>query len=190
MGYPKQIADVGSRSLLEAALDCLRLSRVDDIVLVLGHKAEEVLRRVGTEGLKVVVNPHYREGMSTSIKAGLRALKGSEDAVLMVLADQPLLRPGTVDRLLAAYEETGARAVVPAYEGRWGNPVLLDLSLRERLESITGDAGCREIVRALDDVLVVDVDDPGVLVDVDTEEDLAEARRMMKLMTGRGSHDG
>jgi molybdenum cofactor cytidylyltransferase len=185
MGYPKQLADVGGWSLLDATLACLRSSRVRDVVLVLGHRAEEIRRRVKVEDLRVVINPRFREGMSTSIKAGLEALTGDERGVLMVLGDQPLLRPSTVDALLRAYEETHASAVVPAFKGRWGNPVLLDLTLRERMEAIQGDRGCREILRGLEDVLVVDVEDPGVLVDVDTEDDLSTVRDLAKALAGR-----
>ncbi|MFQ5839008.1 MAG: NTP transferase domain-containing protein, partial [Thermoplasmata archaeon] len=184
-GDLKQLIDVGGWSLLEATLDCLRRSSVQDIILVLGHRADEILQRVKIESIRVVINRHFRRGMSTSIKEGLKALRGNEDAVLMVLGDQPLLRPETIDRILEVYGETRARAVVPAYNGQWGNPVLLDLSLRGRMEAIEGDRGCRELVRELPDTLVVDVDDPGVLVDVDTEEDLAKAKEMAGPTAGR-----
>ncbi len=175
--------------MLETSLDGLRRSGIEEVVLVLGHKAHDVLREVETSDITVVINPRYEMGMSASIKAGLEALRGAEDAVLVVLADQPFLRPQTVDGLLKAYERSGARAVAPVFRGRRGNPVLLDLSLRGAMESLEGDRGCRELLAEIPDVLLVDVDDPGVLIDVDTPEDLARAREQAERMAGGRADD-
>ncbi len=167
--------------MLAVTLDCLRHSRVRGVILVLGYRADEILRRLELDGVRVVINHQFAEGMSSSIREGLKALRGDEEGVLIVLGDQPLTRTDTVDVLLRAYNESRALAVVPSFDGRWGNPVLVDLSLREQMESIVGDTGCRELIRGLEDVLVVDVDDPGILVDIDTEEDLHKAREMLEV---------
>lgn len=182
-GRQKLLAPVGDRPMLECTLDTLRASTVDKIVLVLGHLSDEVLRSVSTNGVRVVLNPEYREGMSSSLRAGIRALEGDEDAVLVVLGDQPLLRAETIDAMRRAYEEAGVQAVIPVHRGQRGNPVLLDLALRNRMEAIRGDMGCRELLKELDDVLALEVDDLGVIIDIDTEDDLDRA---LKVISGSG----
>ncbi len=166
------MAPVGGATLLQSTLDIVRKSAVRDIVLVVGDRADEVSNSIDAEGIAVVCNPAYDEGMSTSIKAGLKRLKPSVSGVLVVLGDQPLVRPQTIDRLAETFRASDCQAVAPSYGGRRGNPVLLDLSLRPQMESLEGDVGCREILERLDDVEVVEVDDPGILVDVDTPADL------------------
>lgn len=175
-GGLKLLAEVGEASLLEAALSTLTRAQLLDIILVLGHQAEVVRRRVPTDGARVVVNPRYRDGMSTSIQAGLRALDGPEAGVLLALGDQPLVQVDTVNRLVDAFRRSHASAIVPRYRGRPGNPVVLDLRLRPRMEQLRGDVGCREILDELEDTRAVDVDDPGILLDVDTPEDLERIR--------------
>lgn len=175
-GGGKQLAKVAGAALLQSTLDVVKHSVVRDIVLVVGHHAEEVTGSIDVLGIEVVFNPAYDEGMSTSIKAGLATLRPDVSGVVMVLGDQPLIRPRTIDRLVEAYGSTDCQAVAPSYEGRRGNPILLDLSLRPQIELLQGDVGCREILDRLDDVEVVEVDDPGILVDVDTRADLDRVR--------------
>ncbi len=173
MADPKPLVRVAGRPLLAHALDALRQSNVDGIVIVLGAAADRVHTEIPFEGERVVVNPDFAEGMSTSIRSGLRATDPRSEAFLIVLGDQPLVRASTLDALLARRVATGARILVPVYRGVRGNPVLLDRSLRTEIESISGDIGCRGIVAAhASEVLEVPLDDPGILIDVDTPEDV------------------
>lgn len=173
MGEPKPLARVAGRPLLAHVLDALRESRVDEIVAVLGAESERIRRGVSLEGARVVVNPEYVEGMSASVRAGIRAAGPDAGAFLIVLGDQPLVKPSTYDAIVGRWARTGARVVVPVYRRVRGNPVLLHRSLAEEIEHVTGDVGCREIVAAhADEVVEVAVDDPGVLIDIDTPDDL------------------
>jgi molybdenum cofactor cytidylyltransferase len=124
MGAPKQLLPTGpsaqapgtepktgeppaaeaAETLLGRVVENVRRSHVTEIVVVLGHAAEEIRQRVPLEGARVVVNENYRLGMGTSLRTGLRAVDPQAEAALIVLADQPFIRPATLDRLIEDYE--------------------------------------------------------------------------------------
>ncbi len=169
MGRPKQILKLDGVTMLERVLWTLREASLDKVVVVLGAHAAEVRRAVKFEGEKVIVNRAYRRGMSTSLRAGLGAVEKDADAVMVVLGDQPLVTPATVDAIIQCYRKTRAAIVVPVHRGVRGNPVLLDRSLFPEIEKIRGDVGAKSVVARHEEGLVqVDVDDPGILRDIDT----------------------
>lgn len=172
MGQSKPLLPLHGKPLLVYAVDALRMSDVAEIVVVLGAGSEKVRSEVPLEGTRVVVNADFARGMSSSIRAGLRAASPGTEAFLLVLGDQPLVATSTFNTLIARQEATSARVLVPTYSGVRGNPVLLHRSLSSEVESITGDVGCRGVIAGhADEVVEVPVDDPGILVDVDTPEE-------------------
>lgn len=180
MGVPKPLVRVGDRALLAHVLDGVRGSRVADTVVVLGDSAERIRHEVAIDGATVVVNPGFRDGMSTSLRQGLAALDPEVEAFFVVLGDEPFVRSDTYDALIASRESTGARIVVPTYRGIRGNPVLLDRSLADEADTITGDRGCRELrQRHPSETVEVPVDDPGVLIDLDTPPEVERARQVL-----------
>lgn len=177
MGKPKQTVPLNGVPMLEMVLEILHKSNVGRIVVVLGANAAEVRKRIGFADETVVVNPRFAEGMSGSLKLGLRHVGRGADAAIVALGDQPFVLPLTIDALVAAYEESGALIVIPTYHGVRGNPVLFDKSVFPQIARIRGDMGAKSVVQEnAADVLEVDVPDEGVLVDIDTPSDLA--RRM------------
>lgn len=181
MGSPKPLLSVGGRPILEHVLATVRGSHVEDIVVVLGHEADQVREQVSLDGARAIVNEAYAQGMSTSIRAGVQAADPRSDAFLIVLGDQPFVASSTLDALVDRRNGSGAEILIPTYEGRRGNPVLLDRSLSEDVESITGDQGCRAIFgRHIRGILEVPVDDPGILVDLDTPDQLARAEALIR----------
>lgn len=178
MGEPKPLVRIGDRPLLALVLEGVGASRVSDTVLVLGDSAERIRRELSTEGARVVENPAFREGMSSSLRAGVASLRPGTEAFFVVLGDAPFVRPETYDAMIAARESSGARIVLPTYHGVRGNPVLIDRSLAGEADEITGDRGCRELrQRHPDETVEVPVDDAGVLIDLDTPEEVERARR-------------
>jgi molybdenum cofactor cytidylyltransferase len=124
----------------------------------------------------VVVNPDPDRGLASSLKAGLRELPANTDVVLVALADKPLVKPETIDQLLAVFDEGGAEIVYPVYRGEQGHPVLFASSLVNELTTVAGDRGAKAVVDAhRDRARPVEVDDPGVCFDIDTPEDYAAA---------------
>ncbi|MDX1534762.1 MAG: NTP transferase domain-containing protein, partial [Thermoplasmata archaeon] len=173
MGRPKPTLDVGGRLLLERVLNAVQASGAEEIVVVLGSDADRVLQEVPLDGVNVVINERYSEGMSTSIRAGVRALPRGADSSFIVLGDQPLLRPETLEAMGAAWDASKAPILIPTFQGVRGNPVLLDRSVFSDLDRLTGDRGCRSLFGSYEDEIVeVAVTDPGVLLDIDTQEQL------------------
>ena len=171
-GECKQLMKLGDKTLVEHVLDTVNASSVDDVIVVLGAHADDIRRRVKFARERIVMNPQYGDGMSTSIHAGLRALQPSTDAAMIVLADQPFVTPQTLDRIIDEYRAHKSAAVVPTYHGARGNPVLVDRSLFDEMFALRGDTGFRAVLaRQPDAVTRVPVDDVGVVTDIDTRED-------------------
>ena len=172
MGEAKQLLQLGENTLLGQVLENVRSSGVKDIVLVLGHEAEKIKERIPTEKVRVVINESYRQGMGTSLRAGLAALPPDVDAALIVLADQPFIRSKTLDLLMNQYRRSSAQIVIPTYKGFRGNPVLLDRSVFSEVMALTGDIGCRAIFgNHLEGIVKQPVEDIGILLDVDSKDD-------------------
>lgn len=185
MGGAKQLLRLGEHTLLEHVLENVRTSRVGDIVLVLGHAAETIRKSIDAKNLNIVVNDAYREGMGSSLRTGVSALPAEIDAAFIVLADQPFVRPGTLRLLMDRYRESNAQIVIPTYKGFRGNPVLLDRSVFPDVMALTGDIGCRAIFgNHLEGIVKVPVEDLGILLDVDSQEDFDRLKQY-----GRGTID-
>lgn len=180
MGEPKQLLRVGEETVLGRTLEKVRGARVEEIVLVLGHSAEEIRRDLPTavlDGLNIVVNQEYEAGMASSLREGLSAVSDEMDAALIVLADQPFVRSETIDRIIGRYRASDAEIVIPCYDGRRGNPVLLDRSVFAEAMALQGDTGFRAIFGSHEaDIERVDVDDSGVLLDIDDRADYERLR--------------
>jgi molybdenum cofactor cytidylyltransferase len=178
MGEPKQLLRLEGKALLEHTLGNVRAARIDDVVLVLGFGAEAIRQQPAVEGVKIVVNEAYQRGMASSLSAGLAALEPHTNAAFIVLADQPFVRPATLDQLIEQYQRSGAQIVIPIYHGFRGNPVLLDRSVFPEVMALSGDIGCRAIFGDhLGGIVKVAVDDIGILLDIDSKEDLAKLQR-------------
>lgn len=172
IGSPKQLLEIGGKPLLAIALETLGRSQIQEIVVVLGASADLIRRQVDLDGTKVVVNEAYHEGMGTSLRVGLAAVNPHAKAALVVLADQPFLQPSTIDALIDQHDEHQPQIAIPLYRGFRGNPVLLDRSVFPELAGLSGDIGCRAVFGDhTENILKVPVNDPGILLDVDTKAD-------------------
>lgn len=188
MGEAKQLLRLGATTLLDQVTENVRSSRVDEIVVVLGHEAETIKQTIATKKLKIVVNESYRQGMGTSLRAGLSALPSEVDAALIVLADQPFVRSATFDQIIDHYQQSNAQIVIPIYKGFRGNPVLLDRSVFPEVMALTGDIGCRAIFgNHLEGIAKVPVEDIGILLDLDSKDDVERLQDFRHGTTGDGS---
>ena len=177
MGTAKQLLQIDGRPLVQHVLDNVQRSRVGEIILVLGHSAEVIQRELKLEGAKVVLNENFLQGMGTSLKSGLAAVNSEVQAALIILADQPFVRPETLDQLIAEHERTRAQIVIPTYRGFRGNPVLLDRSVFPEVMGLSGDIGCRAIFGEHQDGIVkLEVGDVGILLDIDQKSDYESFR--------------
>ncbi len=190
LGRPKQLLPLAGRPLLAHTLDNAARSRLDELVVVLGHEAEAIRAQVdfAAARARVVVNDRYREGQSTSLHAGLAALSPETAAALFLLGDQPLIGPEIIDAILDVYARTGGSIVMPAYDGQRGNPVLFDRSLWPELRQISGDQGARGVLRAhTREVLEVPMSGAHATQDIDTAEDYERLRAHFEAAAAQGA---
>jgi molybdenum cofactor cytidylyltransferase len=174
LGRPKQLLELGGEPLIRHTVRNAMAANAAEVIVVLGNEADAIGAAIGDRGQRIVINERFAEGQSTSMTAGLEAISGDVDAVVMMLGDQPTVSPQLVNDLIDRFAMTRARIVQPYYDdGKPGNPVLIRRDLFPDLLAVTDDVGARGVVRAhRDEVKRVDVPLPHPL-DVDTEEDYA-----------------
>ncbi|WP_207462451.1 molybdopterin-binding/glycosyltransferase family 2 protein [Azospirillum sp. SYSU D00513] len=176
MGGPnKLLAPVDGGPLITRTVDAVLASGAGPVLVVTGHMAEEVRAAVGARPVAFTHNPAFAEGLSTSLRAGLAALPGDVDGVLVCLGDMPRVSSAAIDRLIAAFNPLEGRAIcVPVTGGKRGNPVLWDRAFFPEMAQAAGDTGAKHLIgRHAELVCEVPIDEPGVLYDVDTPELLA-----------------
>lgn len=190
MGTPKQLLRIGDKTVLQRTLENVRNSGVAQIVLVLGHAADEIEKEIGSQSINVVRNAGYEQGMGTSLRAGIAAVNPETGGALIVLADQPFVQPATLNQLIEHHRATKAQFVIPMFRGFRGNPVLIDRSIFPELRELAGDVGCRALFGShSENIRKLEVDDPGVLQDIDSRDDFARLSETGLLVDAARSSD-
>ncbi len=183
MGSPKALLPWGDGTLLTWELDEIMRSTVDDIVVVIGHHAEDVRRSLGDGARYSVFNQRWPQGRATSLAKGAEALvaggRAAPEAIVIQNVDQPT-RADIIDRLLAELRTSGAMVVQPLYRGKAGHPVILNGSLVDELIGATeATMGLRAVLDRHPAHLVAMDDEPVVRIDLDTPDTLDEGRRLL-----------
>lgn len=170
MGAFKPLLPFGGVSVVEACVSFLRAAGVGEVVVVVGHRGAEVRAALAhAAGVRFAVNEEAWSEMGASIARGVEVLPESCGAALVALVDQPAVPPAEVRRLIEERRRTGARLIVPEWQGRGGHPVLIDFALRAELLSLPADRGLRALFDAhRAEVLRVPAGSPYVARDMDT----------------------
>ncbi len=172
MGKPKQLLPFGRTTVVEQAVDNLLSSAVDEVIVVLGYRAEEMAKTIADKPVKLAINPDYEQGMSTSIVAGLKLVDSRARAVILTLGDQPLISSQTINRLIEEFYNHDKGIVIPTYQRRRGHPVIFAIKYLGELLEVKGDIGGRHIIdNHPDDILEVAVDSESIISDIDTGDD-------------------
>ena len=177
MGFPKPLLRIDAESFI-ARTTALALGVASRLVIVLGAHVDRVRPAVASDPrITVVENPDYARGQLSSLKVGLaEAIAGGADAVMVHLADHPMVAPATFRALVDEYSRAAKLIVVARYRERRGHPVIFDKAVFAELLAAPEDQGARVVVNTDPArVAYVDVDDPGVVLDLDTPADLARA---------------
>ncbi len=174
----KLLAEIDGQPMVARVVDAVAASAAATVVVVSGFEAERLGAALAGRGLTIVHNPRFDEGLSTSLRTGLGALTQSGarvDGVMVCLGDMPGVKSRHIDALISAFDPLEGRAIcVPVYQGKRGNPVLWGASLFAEIAGVAGDVGARHLIGEHAEVVCeVAIDDPGVLLDVDTPEALA-----------------
>ena len=177
MGRPKPLLPWHDVPLLEYQTASLLDGGTAEVVVVLGHKHETVATHVTGPGVRYVVNHQYRQGKTTSIKAGLKDVSPDAEGILLLAVDQP--RPAEIiSTVIDAHLHSGALITSPRYRGHGGHPLIFSHLLRGELGAISEEGqGIREVLQAhADEVNEVECDDPVVRLDLNSLKAYEEAR--------------
>ncbi len=180
MGRPKALLNFDGVRCIDLVLSACRRAGIDDIIVVLGHRAGELAAALDAD-VRPVVNTNYEAGQTSSLKAGVEHLPQECDGFLLFPVDFPLVSGRDVSLLLGAFRNRGdkEKVFIPSFDMKRGHPVLLAKELRDELLSLGDDEPARKAILG-DELRIhyVNVKNPGVLEDMDTEKDY---RRLLAL---------
>jgi molybdenum cofactor cytidylyltransferase len=164
--------------MIETVVDQVQKSTIDHVLVVLGPEPEKVKEVLANRAVKFCLNTRHEEGMLSSVICGIRALPREAELALIYLGDQPEIPPQVSNRVMEAYDDDLFGIVIPVYNHRRGHPLLVDMKYRREIEKLDLEQGLRALRHQFpEDVLEVDVDEPGILVDIDTREDYSNATK-------------
>ena len=158
----KPLLPVDGKTVIEVIIEKLKESRVDRIVVVLGHKAEQIEKVIKED---IVFNKEYKKGMLSSVKEGIRSNPDSN--FLIYLVDHPLIEVKTINKIIDSYDNE--KIVIPTYKGKRGHPILIPYSLIKELSSFKGKT-LRDFVHD-HEIKEVETDDKGTIINLNTLED-------------------
>lgn len=171
MGVFKPLLPFGKQSVIEACIDYLGKGGIETIVVVLGHRAEELRHRLAHLPVTFALNSDPDSEMSASITAGLLKVPHTAKSLLVAPADHPAVPPTVVSTLISEWQN-GASLVIPTWQNRGGHPVLIDLHFRSEVQNLDPSRGLRALFDAhQNEVKRVAVDSPFVARDMDTWDD-------------------
>jgi len=182
MGSQKLLLPYGNSTMIEAVIHNVLGSKIDKVMVVLGTDSKEITRAIGDKPVEFCINQHPEKGMLSSVLCGFKAIPEEANAALVFLGDQPNIPPVITNTILEAYNEDLHGIVIPVHNHRRGHPLLVDLKYRRDLIKLDLEKGLRSLMHLFpEDVLEVEVDEPGILIDIDTKEDYSNATKQDKL---------
>lgn len=178
MGAFKPLLPFGHFTVIEACINHLHQGGAESVVVVLGHRADEMRERLAHLTINFAVNAEAESEMSVSIARGVEAVREEAGAVIIALCDQPAIPPTVIRALIDEWQQTGAPLIVPEFEGRGGHPVLVDLRFRRELLALDHARGLRSLFDAhRQEVRRIPVASPFVARDMDTWQDYVALHR-------------
>lgn len=169
MGQPKQLLPLGSKPIIRHCLDNLAVAGIRNTVIVLGQNGSKILDSLKELPVQVIFNETPESEMAESVRIGLRTLHESSTGVLVHLSDHPLVSVETLKSLVQCHVETPDRIIIPLYKGRRGHPTLFPKPV---IDEVFVGLNLRDIInKDSSRIRFLNVDDEGVVVDIDTPED-------------------
>jgi molybdenum cofactor cytidylyltransferase len=174
----KLTADVGGKPMVRRVVKAALASAASPVLVVTGHQTADVRAALAGLAIFFVHNPDYAQGLSSSLKTGIRALPETAAGALVLLGDMPQITAIHLDRLIAAFADDKGRAIIlPTHAGKRGNPVLWPQAYFAEMLQLEGDAGAKRLLAAhASRVRQVDLGTDAIFADVDTPEALAQLR--------------
>lgn len=178
----KLLMDIKGKTVIKQVVDGVLSTGIGPVLVILGYQAGFVRKSLGEQSVKFKMNPNWKAGMATSIIAGVESIPGPVDGAMIVLGDMPTLDSKTLQHLVMTFREfEGRKIVYPTYNSQQGNPVIFPKSMFSELMDLKGDRGGKSILENnLEMAVAVNVENPCVLWDVDTQAELKEAKRILR----------
>lgn len=182
MGEPKQLLPFGNSTIVETVIDNLLGSKLDEVIVIIGHEGERIRAHIQHKPIKIVSNPDYQGGMLTSARCGVRSISRSADAFALTLVDLPLITSDLINLVIDAYTQTEHGIAVPSYNCRRGHPVIFNRRYADDIFALDSESnGVRSVFRThAADIHYVIVDTDRVLKDIDYQQDYKEALRQSR----------
>jgi molybdenum cofactor cytidylyltransferase len=176
MGSQKLLLPYGSSTIIETVVDNVLSSEISCVVVVLGADHEKIRNTIGERPVQFCFNQEHEKGMFSSVICGLKSLPADAGSALFFLGDQPGITAEVTNSVLKAYHEELYGIVIPVYNHRRGHPLLVDMKYRRQVEELDFEEGLRKLRHHFpEDVLEVELDEPSILIDIDTREDYENA---------------
>ena len=179
MGQLKALLPFGPRTVIEQVLQPLLGAALSEVAVVLGHRADDIAAVLEPLPVRLLYNPDYQLGMTSSVQVAMRSLDPVPDAYLLALVDQPQISLQVIQQLLAAHARTRKGLIIPVWQGKRGHPLLLAAAYRTAVLALGPDQGLNVVTRGFPhDTLELPIETDDVLRDMDYREDYeAELQR-------------
>ena len=177
-GSPKALVRLNGQTLIEHLQELLLATQLHEIIIVLGHGADQIKPFLFKHRkIKVVYNKDYKFGQTSSFKCGIKEVVAPTTGVLLFLVDYPLIKKETIDTLISYFEEKKPIALLPSCRDKKGHPPILNMKLKSELLAIKDSAGINTVIHHhIDDITLLPVDDPGVLRSFNTKEEFEQLK--------------
>ena len=173
MGRPKALLPIDGQTFIEKIVATLKQTPVGKVIVVLGHNADEMRRRIEHLPVEILLNPDYRLGQLSSLQVAVRRLQSDPDCdgMLVHLVDHPYIDPSLVDEMTRRFDPSKNLIVVPRCRGKRGHPVIFSRALFAELLAAPLSEGAKAVVNAhRDETLEIETDQAGITIDIDTPE--------------------
>ena len=178
----KLLIKLDGQSMITRVVGQIAAAALDPCIVVTGHEAADVRAALGGSSVIFIHNPDYAQGLSGSLRAGLKALPQDVDGVLICLGDMPDVRAAHLQKLIAAFDPVEGRTIcVPTYQGKRGNPVLFGAQFFAEMMSVSGDAGAKHLIGEHSDLVCeVAMEDAAILLDIDTPQAMSDYQNLIQ----------
>jgi len=177
IGRTKALLEINGKSFLEMVESSLKKVGCKPIIVVGGANANEVEDLSIKLGVNFVLNKNWQSGQFSSLKAGISSQRSTLEGIIITLVDHPFVSTETYELLCESFIKNPGKIVIPVYNNRWGHPIIIPSVIIKKVIKASAQSNLREIIKASQDLIVLlPVNDRGVLQDIDTYEDLEEAK--------------
>jgi Uncharacterized MobA-related protein len=178
----KLLLRVGGEAMLVKLVKVVCASDASQILIVIGHEAEQIRQELYDLPINFVYNPNFSKGMTTSIKSGIKEVSQNSDGFLICLADMPYINTSEINKLIHTFVQNRIKEkkliVVPVFKGQRGNPVLFSSEFRNDILDHKKESGCKGVImNNSESVMEIQMDNDNMLLDVDTLEDFKEQQK-------------